>query len=187
MFQGDTAFAFKRLVHGIRIHRLHADDFDIRAQLLDVSRHAGNQSAAADGSKDRMDGLRVLAQDFHRDGTLPGDHIGVIIGMHKNHPVLLLQFQRMLIGIGIGIAVQHHFRATAGNRLYLDLRRGRRHHDDRFAAELLRAECHALRVVPRRSRDHAALKLLRRELRHFVVCAAHFEGKHRLHILALEQ
>ena len=42
--------------HRVRIHRLHADDPDLRPQQLDVSRHAGDQPAAADRDEDRVDG-----------------------------------------------------------------------------------------------------------------------------------
>jgi len=107
--------------------------------------------------------------------------------MHEGHLVLLLQLQRVLIGIGIRITMQHHFRAATRDRLDLDLRRGGGHHDDGLAAELLCGKRHTLRMVPRRGGDHAALELLGRELRHFVVGAAQLERKHRLHILAFQQ
>jgi hypothetical protein len=99
MVERDAPFGFYGAIHRIGIHRLHSDDPDLGAQLLDVSRHAGDQPAAADGNEDRVDRLGMLAQYLHRDGALSGDHVGVVVGMHEGQFVLLLQFQRVLIGI----------------------------------------------------------------------------------------
>ena len=68
------------------------------------------------------------------------------------------------------------------------LRRRDRHHDRRAAAEPLRGERHALRVVAGRRRDHAARAARAGgRLRHLVVGAAQLEREHRLQVLALEQ
>ena len=51
---------------------------------LGVGRDSGNQAAAADRNENRIDAVAVLlAQDLHRDGPLPGDHIGIIEGMDE--------------------------------------------------------------------------------------------------------
>ena len=157
MLERDAPFGFQRAVHGIGIHRLHADDPDLGAQLFDVGRHAGDQPAAADGAEDGVDRPGVLAQDFHRDGALPGDYIWIVIGVHEGHAFLFFQFQRMLVGVGIRIAVQYHFRAAIFHRINLDLWRGDRHHDDCLATKFLRGQRHALRMVARRGGDDATL------------------------------
>jgi len=92
-----------------------------------------------------------------------------------------------LIGVVVGLAVQHHFGAARRHRVDLDLRRGHRHDDDGAAAELLRGQRHALRMVAGAGRDHAALERGRRQVRHLVVRAAQLEREHRLQVLALEQ
>jgi hypothetical protein len=85
------------------------------------------------------------------------------------------------------IAVQNDLGPPLGHRFHLDARRGYRHDDGRAAAELLRRERHALRVVAGARRDHAARELRRREARHLVVGAAQLEREHRLQVLSLEQ
>ena len=130
-----------------------------------------------------------MTQNFHADRALPRDHIGVVKRMHKGELALFFQMYRVLIRIGIGSTVQHDlgiFAAKAFNRIDLDHRRGFRHDDHRLAFELGRRVCHALRVIARRSSDHALFKLRWRELRHFVVRAANFVRKHGMHILAFQ-
>ena len=93
----------------------------------------------------------------------------------------------MLVGIAVGDAGQHHFAAAGAHGVDFDLRRGFRHHDGGLAAEQLRRHRHPLRVVAGAGGDHAFLQRFGRQLGHFVVGAADFEGKHRLQIFALEQ
>ena len=83
---------FERTVHGIRIGGLHADDLDVGAHLFDVGRHARDQSAAADGAEDGVDRRLALAQDFHADGALSGDHIGIVERVHESELLFFLQF-----------------------------------------------------------------------------------------------
>jgi hypothetical protein len=104
---------------------------------------------------------------------------------------LLLAFQRqgVVVGVGVGVAVQHDLDVGAAARLDgIDLqgRRGGRHHDQRAAAEAARRQRHALGMVAGRGADHAALELLRRQVRHLVVGAAQLEAEHALHVFALE-
>ena len=89
----------------------------------------------------------MLAQDFHGHGALPGNHIRVVKGMHKGEALLFLQSQRVVIGVGVALAVQQHLAAEFAHRVYFQLRRGRGHHDHRPAPKALGAERHALRVV----------------------------------------
>ena len=157
MFERDPPPGLQRLIHRIGIDRLHADDLDVRAQLLDVSADTGDQPAATNGDEDGVDGTGVLAQYLHTDGALTGDHIGVVIGVDEGHPRLLFQFQCMSVGVRIRITVQHHFCAAHFHRVHFDLRCGRGHHDGGFAAELLCGKRHALRMVASRGGDHPLL------------------------------
>ena len=147
----------------------------------------GDQPAAADRDEHRVDRPRALAQDLHADGALPGDHVRVVVGMHEGQAALALEFHGVAVGVRIAVAMQHHLRAARRHRVHLDLRRGHRHHDHRAAAELLRRERDALRVVARARRDHALGQLRRRQVGHLVVRAAQLEREHRLQVLALEQ
>jgi hypothetical protein len=38
----------------------------------------------------------VLAQDFHADGALAGDHVGIVEGVDEGQLLLLFQRQRVL-------------------------------------------------------------------------------------------
>ena len=129
----DALLGFERSVHGIGIGGLHADDLDVGAHLLDVSRHARDQSAAADGAEDGVDGRLMLAQDFHADGALSGDDIGIVERMHEGELLFFLEFLRVAVGIAVAVAVQHDLHGTLAemfHRVDLYLRRGGGHHDD---------------------------------------------------------
>ncbi len=168
---------------------MHANDLDVRADLLDVSGNAGNQAAAADRHEDRMYRAGVLAQDFHADGALAGDHVRIVERVHEGQLLFFFQRQRVVVGVGVGFAEQHHFHIRAAARLdrvHLHLRGGGRHHDDRAAAHARGRQRHTLRVIAGRSADHAALALRIAEVRHLVVGAANLEAEHALHVLALE-
>ena len=41
----------------------------------------------------------VLAQHFHGNGALAGDHIRVVKRVHKGQALLLLQLQRVAVGV----------------------------------------------------------------------------------------
>ena len=58
---------------------------------------------------------------------------------------------------------------------------------DKLATETLRTQRHALGMIAGRGADDAALQLLGRKLRHFVVGAAELEAENRLIIFALKQ
>ncbi len=94
-----------------------------------------------------MNRSRPLAQNFHAYGALAGYHVRVIVGVHECELAHFFQLERAGIGLVVGIAVQYHFSTTRRHRLHFDLRRGGRHDDDCFAAELLRGKCHTLRVI----------------------------------------
>ena len=129
----------------------------------------------------------MLAQDFHRDGALPGDHVRVVEGVHEGQALLALQVQGMLVGVRVALAMQHHLAAQAPHGIDLHLRCGDGHHDDGLAPQLARTQRHALRMVAGRRADHTALELRGRELGHLVVGAAQLEAEHRLGVLTLQQ
>ena len=112
---------------------------------------------------------------------------GIVVGMHERRPRALLQRERVRMRIAVRVAVQHDRRAARLDRRDLDVRRGHRHHDRRGAAEPLRRERDALRVIAGGRRDDAARALGGRQMRHLVVRAAQLEREHRLLVLALQQ
>ena len=187
VFQLHPMAGGNRAVHGVGIHRLHANDFDFRLQALDIRGHARSQAAAADGDKHGVDRVGVLAQDFHADGALAGDHVRVVIRMDKGHAVFGFQLFGVQVGIGKRFTMQHHLAAAPRHAVDFHLRGGHRHDDGGFAAQPLRRQRHALGVVAGRGGNHPALALLGGELGHFVVGAAQLEREHRLQVFALEQ
>jgi hypothetical protein len=128
-----------------------------------------------------------LAQDFHADGALAGNHLGIIVRVHEGQPAHRRHLARMLVGVAVGIAAQHDLRTAAAHRIDLDLRRGGRHHHQGAAVQPLGGQRHALSVIAGRRADHAAAQLLGGELHHLVVSAAQLERKHLLQVLALQQ
>ena len=129
----------------------------------------------------------VLAQDLHPDRALARDHVGVVERMDETETVRLLQFERMRIRVRIAFAEQHDIGAARLHRIDLHLGRRHRHHDHGPAAEALRRQRDALRVIAGRRRDHAARELGLRQPRHLVVRAAQLEAEDRLVVLALQQ
>ena len=190
LLQTHTVALGQRLRHRIGVLGLDTDDLDFRPQALDVSRHTGDQPTAAhttENSVDRPAVARMLAQDFHRNRALPGDHFRIIEGMNEGQLLGFFQFQRMRVGIVIRIAEEHHFATTAFDSINLDARRRRRHHNHRPATHLGRRERNALRMIARRSADHATLELFGGKTGDLVISATQLEGENRLQILALQQ
>ena len=82
------------------IFRLDADDLDRGTQRLGIGSDAGDQAAAADGHENRVDVVAVvLAQDLHGDRPLPGDHVGIVEGVHEHQPALAGELDAPLIGL----------------------------------------------------------------------------------------
>ena len=171
---------FHRLFHAAGIVGLYADDFNIGADLLDKRGHTCSQPAAAYWDEHGIDFVRALAHDFHTDGALPRNHIGIVKRRDIGQVVFCGQFHRMVVGIVVRHAFEHHFGSAVFNRINLNLRRGFRHYDDRAATQPLRRERHPLRMVARAGGNHAASQRLFRQFGHFVVCAADFKRKNRL-------
>ena len=64
------------------------------------------------GDEDGVDFVAgTLAQDLHADGALAGDHVRIVEGMDERELPLARQHQRMLVGLIVVIAVQHHLAA----------------------------------------------------------------------------
>ncbi len=177
----------KRLGHGVGVLGLHANDERLRPQGLDEGGHAGHQSATAHGHEDGIDGVGVLAQNFHAHCALAGDHIGVVEGVNKGEALGLLQREGMVVGIGVGVAMQDDLRPAVAHGLHLHARGGHRHDNHRPAAQCLRSQGHTLGMVAGRGCDHPPGPLLRREVGHFVVSPSELEGKDGLGVLALEE
>nr|GEU28525.1 hypothetical protein [Tanacetum cinerariifolium] len=175
--------------HGVRIHGLHADDLDVRADRLDVAGNAGNQPAAADGDKNCVDRPRVLAQDFHADRALAGNYVRIVERVDKGQLLFFFQRQRVVVGVGVRLAVQHDLDGRTAARLDgvdFHLRRGGGHHDQGAAPQLGCRQRHALGVVAGRGANHATLALRFAQVGHLVVGATNLEAEHALHVFALE-
>ena len=80
-----------------------------------------------------------------------------------------------------------HFATTAFDSINLDARRRRRHHNHRPATHLGRRERNTLRMIARRSADHATLELFGGKTGDLVISATQLEGKDRLQVFALQQ
>jgi len=118
-----------------RIFRFNPDDFDVGAKILDVGGDPSRQTTTAHRDKHGMQRPGVLAQDFHADGTLAGDHVGIIIGMHKYVAMLFHQHAGVHRRLVEGITVQHHLATQIAYGADLDLGGSLRHDDDRLDAQ----------------------------------------------------
>ncbi len=176
-----------RRLQAVGVVRLDANDLDLRAQVFHIRRDTGNQTAATDRNKDRIQLARLLTKNLHRHRALPGDGVGVVIRMDVDEALFVDQLQRVSQRFREGIAVQHHCCSSGAHTLDLDLRRGARHDDGRLDAQLTRRQCQALGMITRRCRHHAPCSLLCGQLRELVVRPANLEREHRLQVFALEQ
>src|SRR5690606_1775566 len=175
------------LLQAVGIVRLYTDDPGFRAQILDIGRHPGDQPTSAHRHEDGVQRSLMLTEDLHGHGALPGDHVGVVVGMDVDVALFLDQFQRVRQRLGESIAVQHDLAATGAYALDLQPRCGTRHDNGGLDPQFARCQRQTLSMVAGRCGNHAARQFLGRKLRQLVVGAANLEGKHRLQILALEQ
>ena len=83
--------------------------------------------------------------------------------------------------------MQQHFTTEAAHRIDLDIRGGGWHDDQRLHAQARGGESHALRMITRRSGDHAVRFLLFRQPGHHRVRPAQLKAVHRLTIFTLHQ
>ena len=99
-----------------------------------------------------------LAQDFHGDRALPGDHVRIVERMHEHQSALARDLHGPFVGLIVVVAVQDDLAAQIGDRLHLDFGRRQRHDDDRGDAARARTERDALGVIAGGSANHAALR-----------------------------
>ena len=76
--------------------------------------------------------MGILLQQFQRQRTLPGNHHRVIERRDPGETLLLRQLNRFGFRFVKIRAVEQHFPAKTAHRVDFDIRRGNRHHDQRF-------------------------------------------------------
>ncbi len=128
----------------------------------------------------------MLAQDFHRHGSLPGNGVRIIVRVDVDVALFLDQLQRIGQRFRKGVTVQHHLAATGTHAFDLDFRGGLGHHDRCLDPQHLGRQGQALGMVAGRCGDHAARTLFIAELGQLVVGTANLEGEHRLQVFTLE-
>ena len=185
--QGDAFLGIHRLNHGVGIVHLHANDFNFGPDGLDVIGHARNEATATNGHKHSVQRALMLAQDFHGNGALAGNDIGIVKGMDKGHAHFFLKQASVLVRVRIALAHQHHFASQSFHRIHFHLRCGGGHDNDGTATQLSGPQRHTLCMIARRSANHAFFQLCGRQMRHLVVGAAQFKTVHGLLVFALEQ
>ena len=104
-------------------------------QELAVDGDAGGKPAPADRHENGLDRVRVLAQDFHADRALSGDHVGIVVGMDEDQSLLRLELPRVRVGFIEAVAVQNDRCAVAANSIDLYVGRGARHDDGRLRSQ----------------------------------------------------
>ncbi len=128
----------------------------------------------------------MLAQDLHRDGALPRDHIEIIVGVDEGAPILFTDLQRERRSLLVTIAFENDPRTESFDRIDLDPRRGSGHHDSRVHPESRSRERNALGVIAGRCRHDPRLPFALREQPDLVVGPANLEGEDGLQILTLD-
>jgi hypothetical protein len=129
----------------------------------------------------------MLPHDLHADGALPRDHLRIVVGVHEDEAAPSADALRLLVRVRISVAVELHFGAACLHGVDLDARRRHWHHDHGPAAQALRRERHALRMVAGARRDHATAQARLGQPGHLVVGAAQLEREDRLQVLALDE
>jgi len=127
----------------------------------------------------------VLPHNLHANGSLPGDDIRVIKGVHINQAFIFYQLLGLYIGLLKRIAVQDYPGTAASHRINFNLGRCPRHYNNGFDIHLRRRHCQTLGVITGRGSNHAPAALLLTEPDHFVIRPAQLEGENRLQILPL--
>ena len=80
----------------------------------------------------------MLPQNLHTDSALPGNHIGIIVGVDKGLARCFDELLRILLGVRIRFAVKLNLRAARPYGVNLDSGRGFGHNNGGFHTELLR-------------------------------------------------
>ncbi len=165
--------------------RLHADDPHGGVEALHRHGDPRCQAPAADRDQDGP-GLRALLDDLQAEGPLARHDVGVVERVDEDASGPRRDAQRLVERVLDRRAVQHHRRAVTAGRLHLRQRCPLRHHHGGGGAQQARGERHALRVVARARRHHAAGPLGSRQPGDPHIGPAYLERPGALQVLALE-
>lgn len=157
-----------------------------RLERLDGERHAGAQTAAAQGH-DHVGDVRHVFEDLKTDGALAAQHLIIIERGHVDHAFVVAQFLRVRCGFVEHLAAQHHVRAVRFSGIHLQRRSDLRHADGGLRATFTGRVRHTLRMVACGSGDDAMRKLLVRQRCDLVIRATNLERSGDLEILGLKQ
>ena len=177
----------ERRLQASRVVGLDADDARARLQRLHVRGDARDETPAADGHEDGVDGAAVLTQDLHPDGPLPGDDLGVVVRSDERQAATGPELQRVGVRRVEVVAREHDLGAKRADCLDLDLGRRGGHDDGRPEPEPPSRERDALGVVARGRSDDPPGRVRRRERGDLVVGAADLEGEDAVQVLSLEE
>ena len=171
--------------HTGRARRLHTVDLHLGPQALDGEGHTGNQSAAAHRHDHRIY-VGKLIENLQPNRALPRDDQLIVIRMDEGHTGFLLQFHRPVVGIVVGAFDQFHFGPQPLGAFHLHNGGAVRHADYAVNPHPGGGQRHALRVVARRTGNHALGPLFLRELADLVVSPPDFETTRHLQVLGLK-
>jgi hypothetical protein len=170
--------------------RLHAEYLRAGTGLLHRQRNATGKPTARSRHQHRLwhsaQRLRLLHQ-LQPGRALTGHHIGIVERVHERRPALLANAQRDGVAILRLPIVSDHLAAEGARARDLELGRIRGHHDSRLQPEQCRRRGHALRMIARRARHHAAGISLAVHLRDLVEGTPKLERADALQILAFDQ
>ena len=129
----------------------------------------------------------MLLKHLDAQRSLARDHRLIIKRMNEGKAILLAAAYGFLARLVVIRAGQNDFRAIAARRGHFHQRRRQRHADLRLDTALGRVIGHRLRVISRRSRDHAPPPLFLREQENLVQRAALLERARHLQIFEFQE
>jgi hypothetical protein len=150
------------VAHGGIEGSLDADDLHRRLHPARGDGVAGDQPAAADGYDEHFE-IADLLEHFQRDGALPRDDGGIVVGGDQDERVVVCNGGGTILAFAQGFAVEHNLGAIGFGRLHLCEGGCHRHHDCGGNAETLGMVGHRLCMVADRHGDDAAVALRRRQ------------------------
>ncbi len=179
-----------RRLHARLVHALDPDNANVRVVGLEPAGHRRRHATAADLDVGHV--VRPLPRhdDTVRQRALAAHGAQVVVGVDVGAAGLLGELLGFHTGHVVGVADQDNLdlvAAVAPHGGLLHPWRGQGHVDACVGAEFPRRDGHALRMVPRRRRHHAAGLLLFGQECHAVVGAAPFVGVDGGAVLALEE
>ena len=174
------------LVHAGCTACLYAVNLDIRVQLLNGKRHAGDQSAAADRHNDCVHVCHLI-QNFQTDGALSGNDVFVVKGVYKSVVVFLLELYSLVVGIVIDTLDHADLCTVTLGSFYLGDRSTVRQADESLHVVLCCSQSHTLCVVAGRAGDDTPCLFFFCQLGHHVIGTANLERTGDLQVLCLEK